>query len=407
MAPRLSRRMLLNLGTLGAAALTTAACSATAATPSLTARPKPTPTPTMTPSPKRPASRASYGPNGTHFPADVPWPGDTAATDLVAECDWVDISRKVQGLTASQVAAGVIIRVKPGTLPGAGAKSSSRAALSGVGQAVWTRNVLIVPRDGFGSVTISSTGIRFDQCARLSFFGFVSAGGFALTRCVSLQLGWSRFEYANITRGGRDLALYELVLGFRQNEEDTVGVRPTETFEMTNISRYGCVFGPSVKPAGSGAHCDTVQLEGTGTGSFGPFTSVDCIDYGSSNAVAVIHDRVVRAEYHHCLLLGEQLPWRVYPLRSGDYQGNPNAFAGGCRDVRLYDSVVAGPIGRLGYTEVHNTSLSYSPAANQQPRVSGAWTVDTGISGWTREQIMGLQEIPDYEIPTLRSLWRW
>lgn len=354
-----------------------------------------------------PQRQTSYGPNGTHFPDDLPWPGDVAPIDVEVECDWVAIARRVQALSAEQVALGVVIRVAPGILPGAGATSSARPALAQVGNQSWTRNVLIVPRDGYGTVQIADVGVRFEQCARLSFFGFTSAGGFVLTRCVSFQIGWSRFDAMSITRGGRDIAFYELIVGFRRNSEDTGSLRPTETFEMSNISRYGCVFGPSVKPADSDAHCDTLQLEGTGTGPFGPFLSVDCVDYGSSNATELLHDRLISAEYQHCLVLGGQLPWRVYALQPGDYQGDPNAFAGGCQDVRVIDSVVAGPVGRMGFTRVENSQLSYAPVDSQQPTSGGGWTVDTGISNWSAEQIMALQDVPDYEPATLTRIWAW
>ncbi|OCG75769.1 hypothetical protein [Microbacterium sediminis] len=354
-----------------------------------------------------PASSGSYGPNGTHFPPELPWPGAVAASDIEVECDWVQIARRIQALTPQQVEAGVIIRVAPGTLPGAGSGSSSRAVLAGVGNQEWPRNVLIVPRDGFGSVRIADIGARFDQCTRLSLFGFVSGGGFTLTRCVSMQIGWSRFDTANVTRGGRGIGFYELVVGFRRSDADTAAIRPTETFEMTDIVRYGCAFGPTVKPGGSGAHCDTLQLEGTGTGPFGPLLSVDCVDYGSSNAVFVLHTRVTRAEFQHCLVLGDGLPWQLFPLQPGDYDGRPNAFAGGCQDVRLYDSVVCGPIGSMRFTHVERTRLSYAPVESQQPSVSGRWEVDQAIAGWSRDDIMALQAVPDYEEETLRALWAW
>ncbi|WP_019180976.1 hypothetical protein [Microbacterium yannicii] len=406
------RRRFLSAGlllTLGAA---TASCAPVprraVTTPSAT--PSPTPSPATAGGEStsiRPAVSTSYGPNGTHFPEDLPWLGEVAAVEVEAECDWVDIARVVKRLTREDVAAGVMVRVAPGELPGAGAKSSSQPALGGIGDPEWQRNVVICPRDGFGSVRIADAGIRLDQCSKLSFFGFVSEGGLALTQCTGVQIGWSRFSSANITRGGADLAFYELVLGFRQNPEDTAGLRPTESFAMTNISRHGCVFGPSVKPAGSDAHCDTVQLEGTGDGAFGPFVSVDCVDYGSSNAAMLLHDRLVSAEYRHCMVLGGQLPWRVYPLQPGDYDGDPNAFSGGCRDVRLHDSIVAGAVGRMGFTVVENSTLSYAPVASQQPSGSGRWKVDASIAGWSRDEIMSHQELADYDEASLAALWRW
>ncbi|MET0830117.1 MAG: hypothetical protein ABWY26_11385 [Microbacterium sp.] len=411
MTSEFDRRSLLRGSLILGAASVLASCASSpdsSATPTPTAdTPTPTPTPTPRSSSVRPAAAASYGANGTHYPDDLPWLGDAAPVELVAECDWTDIARVVRGLDAADVAEGVVIRVKPGTLPGGGDGSSSPPVLAGIGDSAWTKNVLICPLEGFGSVEVAGEGFRLDMCARLSLFGLVSAGTLVMTQCVNMQVGWSRIAGMSITRGGRDIAFWELVLGFRQSADDTVGVRPTDQLEMTNISRHGCVFGPSVKPTGSDAHCDTIQLEGTGSGPFGPFLSIDCVDYGSSNAAELLQDKVSRADYEHCLILGGQLPWQVFPLRPGDYQGDPNAFAGGCQDVRLTDSVVVGAIGRMGFSNVQNTTLSYPPVDKQQPSDSGEWTVDEASATWTRAEIMALQQIPDYEIPTLRALWTW
>lgn len=414
MASAFDRRALLGGSLAVAAAGVLTACAGTprAENPSPTSgteSPSPTPSPTSgwKSTSSRPPPAVSFGPNGTHYPADLPWLGEAAALELTAECDWSDIARVINGLDAAAVEAGVIIRVKPGTLPGGGAGSSSPPVLAGAGDPEWARNVLICPLEGFASVTIDAAGMRWDQCSRLSLFGMVSAGTFVMTQCAQIQVGWSRFNGLSITRGASGVSLFELVLGFRQSEDDTVGIRPTEQFEMIDLARYGCVFGPSVKPADSGAHCDTIQLEGTGSGAFGPFRSVDCVDYGSSNAAELLHTQVLLAEYGHCLILGGQLPWQVYPLRPGDYEGNPNAFAGGCQDVRLTDCVVVGAVGKMGFTQVQNSTLSYEPVDKQQPRDVGSWTVDVSSDAWDRATIMSLQAIPDYEIPTLRALWSW
>lgn len=354
----------------------------------------------------RPRLSPSYGPNGTHFPDDVPWMGDTAPTELVAECDWQDIGSQISTLTAAQVAAGVVIRVRPGTLIGRGSNSGSPPILSALGDLTWGRNVLICPLEGFGSVTIDG-GIRLDKCARLSLYGFVSSEPFVLTQCACLQIGWSRFGAMNVTRGGTEIGFYELVVGFRRNPEDTAAVRPTEAYEMTDIVRSGCVFGPSVKPAGSGAHCDTIQLEGTGTGDFGPLFTEDCVDFGSSNAAELLSSGLERAEYRHSLILAGQLPWTVFPLEPGDYEGEPNAFSGGCPDVRLVDCVVVGAVGRMGFTHVRETTLSYQPQSSQQPRDEGEWIVDESSAAWTGDHIMSLQSLPDYSNESLAATWAW
>lgn len=414
MAPPIARRTLLQGSLLVGVAGVLTACgvpSEPAPTPSPS---EPTGTPTSAVPPPatqgaggaRPAAAESYGVNGTHYPAELPWLGDQAATEIVAECDWDDIADKIGSLTADQVAAGAVIRVLPGTLQGQGGGSGSPAVMTSLGSPDWTRNVLICPRDGFTSVMVSGEGMRIDKCANLSLFGFQCAGGLTLTQCDGVQIGWGRFDTAGVTQGGVDIAFYEIVVGFRQDEKDTAGVRPTDEFAMTNIQRYGCVFGPSVKPADSGSHCDTIQFEGTGSGPFGPIVCVDCVDYGSSNAVYQMSGPT-QAEFRHCLILGGQTPWQVYPLRPGDYEGKPNAFSGGCPDVRVYDSAVVGAVGSTTFTVVENSTLSYSPQPSQQATDTGSWTVEEASTDWDRAQIMGMQAVADYELPTLRALWTW
>lgn len=372
--------------------------------------PLPTPSPTSAgPSiiTSRPAVVTAYGPNGTHFPVATPWLGEAAEVELEAECSWDSIAYQVDSLTAEQVAAGAVVRVAPGTLIGRGDGSSRDPMLAELGDASWTRNVLICPRDGYGTVTVVEAGFRIDKCRRLSLFGFTGVDvGIVLTECSDMELGWGSWSSLGITRGGERIGLYELVLGFRRNPQDTFGIRPTDSNAMIDIQRHGCVFGPSVKPDGDKAHCDSLQLEGTGNGAFGPFLSYDCVDVGSSNAAVLLHTAVSRAEFHHSMILGEQVPWQLFPLEAGDYPGNPNAFAGGALDVQLYDSIVCGPIGRLGYTHVVNSVLSYAPQARQRPSVEGAWTVDPSISQWTAADVYGRMST-DLTPESLAGLWRW
>ena len=286
-------------------------------------------------------------------------------------------------------------------------KSGSRPVLEGIGKSTWTRNVLICPRDGYGTVTMVDQGFRLNKCKRLSFFGFTGPTvGWVLTNCTRMQMGWGIWSTVNITQSGTAIGLYELVVGFRRDENDTVGIRPTGRTKLTNLTRFGCVFGPSVKRAGSSAHSDTVQLEGTGTGTFGGFTSTDCIDFGSSNAAYIAHTRLNRLEFRHCLVLAGTLPWKIYPLEAGDYQGKPNALGGGCRDARFYDSHVVGSLGGLRYTHVQNTRVNYTPQSSQRPRNSGSWTVDPSMTNWTREDIMAIAGT-DFTNESYEQYWTW
>lgn len=413
MTPSLDRRAFVRLFGTGVGAVglgqVLASCAADAepvASPTATAPATEAPSVAATGARPRPTTTTSYGPNGTHFPRATPWPGDTAATEIEVECTWAAIAAAIRELGYPEVAEGVVIRVQPGELVGQGSRSGSTPVLDSLGRTDWERNILICPRDGYGTVTLGGEGFRLEQCARLSLFGFVSEVGFVLTQCADIEIGWSRVATANITRGGTTLRMFELVCGFRRDPEDTAAVRPTDNYLMTDIERHGCLFGPSVKPADSDAHCDTIQAEGTGAGTFGPLLTRDSVDYGSSNAAELLHTQVTRATYEHCLILADRLPWEVYPLESGDYDGTPNAFSGGCQDVRLSDSVVVGAIGRLGYTHVTNTTLNYQPQPTQHPRESGQWEVDAASGTWNREQILALQPT-DGSDAALSELWRW
>ena len=154
-----SRRSFVRLLAVAAPAAATAMCAptqksgaptATASVPSSSATAAaPTAAPAAIVGAARPAVVRSFGPNGTHWPAHTPWIGDAVTTVEVA-CTWAAIRTALLAVTASKAAAGVHIKVRPGTLPGLGASSGSKAVLQGLGSAQWSKNVLISPRDGWG-----------------------------------------------------------------------------------------------------------------------------------------------------------------------------------------------------------------------------------------------------------------
>src|SRR6478735_11977881 len=103
------RRTLLQLG-VAAPVLALAACSTPTVAPGTT----PVPTPSLSPPPtparvntERPKTKRSFGPNGTHYPADQLWLGETAETEIEIECTWVALTRVINSLTPEQVEKGV------------------------------------------------------------------------------------------------------------------------------------------------------------------------------------------------------------------------------------------------------------------------------------------------------------
>jgi hypothetical protein len=354
-----------------------------------------------------PTVAQSYGPNGAHYPDDVGWLGNAAPHELEADCSWPSITGAFRSLKPSEIAEGATIRVRPGTLIGAGAGSSKPPVLSSLGDIAGVGQVLVCPRDGYGSVRVEGQGIRIDNCHGLALFGIDGPDVEAyFTSCSRLSVGWGIWSGMSFTRFGRDIALYEVVLGFRRGEDDTFAVRPTDGGSMTDLRRFGCVFGPTVKNEASEAHCDTIQLERTGSGEFGPFTSVDCVDFGSSNAVVQAHDRLSTLQYEHSLILGGTLPWTIFPLQPGDYVGDPNGFSGNCMDVRLSDSTVNGAVGRTNFTRVVGSTIGYPVVASQQPTVEGAWGVDPGVARWSGDDIRAVAGT-DFSRESLSSNWTW
>ena len=100
----------------------------------------------------------SFGPNGTHWPSLVPTPfmyDDNVANTIVVDPNWNAIKNAINSLSDAQVAAGALILVKPGTLPGNGAGSGSVPMLQDIGSLTWNQRVTVAPRDGYGTVNIT------------------------------------------------------------------------------------------------------------------------------------------------------------------------------------------------------------------------------------------------------------
>ena len=89
-----------------------------------------------------PVRVASYGANGTHWPSLIPTPfmyDDTVPNIIDVSCNWQAISNAIVSVTPAQAAAGVLIRLVPGTLTGKGAGASNAAMLNNIGSSSWHR----------------------------------------------------------------------------------------------------------------------------------------------------------------------------------------------------------------------------------------------------------------------------
>ena len=367
----------------------------------------------------RPTLVRSFGPNGTHYPASTPWFTETSGITVVdVACTWAAIAAGVNGLTDAQANAGARIRVAPGTLTGSGAATSSAAVLSNLGNAAWTKNVLIMPRDGWDTVKISG-GFKLTNCKRISWFmpGDHTSGVFYLgPGCDRTYIGWGKYHSGNIKESGTDCGTYEVVVGFRQapgNQDSFQGWPYQGT--ITGMEHHGSTFGPAVKLIDDTGHCDTVQYEAIGSNASlaGTFLHRDCVMYGSSNQtfqLAGPGGPGWNLTLDKCLVLGSLVWTRIFPIQSDWYDptGNPtNGLGGGNALVNVADSFIVGKSNAQRYGTVSNTRIA-STGTMPVP-TSGAFIEDASIANWTAADIYSrtLEVHTATGINNLKNIWKW
>ncbi|MDR1010630.1 MAG: carboxypeptidase regulatory-like domain-containing protein [Opitutaceae bacterium] len=157
-----------------------------------------------------PAEIASRGPNGTHWPSNIPTPfmyDITVPHVIEVDCSWEAIQNALAAVTDDMAAAGTLIRVKPGALyanyAGNG-NSPTQIKLGNVGSTAWPRRVTIAPRDGYGSVRVEKSetdsakgSFQIAHVYNVCFAGF-SATGMGFRQCDGLAVAWSDTGYLNI-----------------------------------------------------------------------------------------------------------------------------------------------------------------------------------------------------------------
>ncbi|NQX12440.1 hypothetical protein HQQ80_12440 [Microbacteriaceae bacterium VKM Ac-2855] len=407
---------------VAATAALSSSSSAPSASPSRAAATTPAPTPTTTvaalPNSGAPAMEsvpeavASFGPNGTHWPSDTPWITGTVDVELQVPCTWAAISAAITQIVQNTPAeATARILVAPGILPGAGAASGSAATLRDVGSLDRATRILVYPRDGYGTVTVEGSW-RWARVFGVAFGGIVTRGGFMATGCSGSAFARIKVDAAHNVYGAdgveytENIELVEVVVPAAQlRNEDVSGMRtPTDgTGSLRQVTRIACYTAPGYMEAGSSAHTDTVQFSGQNNNYYGEFTSIDCIDFASTNTAFQIGS-APSVRFEHCLVVGGSVGKAVHPLPDGaDTGGSHSAVNGpgesyGCT---AFDSTFIGAMGDATWAEVRRSRVGYV-SSGAAPR-SGRWTVDGGILDWSAERIRDLSPTPDDAY--LASIW--
>jgi hypothetical protein len=360
-----------------------------------------------------PTEVSSFGPNGTHWPSLLPTPFlyDTSVPNIImVNCTWSAISTALAGVTSTQAAAGVLILVAPGDLPGNGSGSSSTPVLQNLGSTAWTKRVTIAPRDGYGTVTIGVTanvGARIHNVHGVCFAGFI-ASALRPSACVNSAIAWTKITKWLGVSGSTNLdssnmELVEVVLPtFLVQDSDSAQCASSTGGDLNNFRFIGCYIAPSYRSTGS-AHTDTLQFFGTGAYSNMYFR--DTAIFASSNCAIQTGD-LAGLELRHCYIAAQAPALSRYPFPSGYTPPNSldvtKTFNGGGSGFKVYDSIF---IGRMPYSTspwslVSNTRVTEAVAL--APGGTGSWTVDSTLATSVPDDF-------DVEMPTdsyLLSIWQ-
>lgn len=230
-----------------------------------------------------PSPTPSFGPNGTHWPVDTPRSGHANVINVA--CSWSAIQSAIGAVTALQAAQGTVIRVAPGSLVGSLETTSSTgtAALQNVGSDAWATKVLVVPRDGYGTVVTGNH--KFQNVRGVTVARFVGES-WMLRDCGNFNVA-----HTKLNRGLKTFAdtmtvtncnAYEVaMINSRADEEDSCQYRAAGGNQIRQCTWEGCYLAPLFRPTGSSSHLDTLQM--FGNGYYRGLTLRDCLFFGSNN----------------------------------------------------------------------------------------------------------------------------
>ncbi|WP_438479229.1 hypothetical protein [Oleiharenicola lentus] len=358
-----------------------------------------------------PTRVASFGPNGTHWPSLLPTPfmyDPSVANIIDVACTWTAIRNAILTVTPEMAAAGVLIRVAPGELPGNGSGATSTPVIQNVGSATWTKRVTVAPRDGYGTVQIgiaANIGARIHNVHGVCFAGFI-ARALRPSACVNSAIAWTKITVwlgasASTNMNSSNMEFVEVVLpNLDLTGDDNAQVATSTNGTVDNFQFIGCYFAPDYRANGS-QHSDTLQFQGSSAYSNAVFR--DTAMFSSSNC-AIQTGSLAGLIMEHCYIAALAPALSRYPYPVGYTPPNPDdvgkPFNGGGTDFRIRDSIL---IGRMtGYTSATIAEVTNTRATQGTTVASGAWTIDSSLLTSTPE---------DFGVPLptdayLNSIWQ-
>lgn len=356
-----------------------------------------------------PGGGASYGPDGTHWPTDTPQAGHVHVVDVAAS--WSAIATAINAVTPTQAAEGVLIRVAPGTLG-----EGTSVIPGGAGSSAWPQNVLVQPRDGWGTTNLGSdttiVGVH-----GVTFARFNVGGRLKLTDCSHTNWCWSKVgvglrTYA-VGETVVDCNIYEAVLpNAVVSTEDSIGYAAVYPGVINGNAWVGCYAAPLFRPEGSSAHLDTFQMFGTGGGDYRGLTFIDSALFGSSNCALQLGGGEGDTPYltlDHSLVVSQAMAvqTRYSPAPVGavePYTAQAINGAGEPYELRASnETVVLGSMHVTEWASVTDSTTSHDAAPVNNPSLVGGWVYDSDLVTMTPAQLDAI--CPDPTDTYLAGIW--
>ena len=376
---------------------------------------EPTPTPTM-PAAAPGASTGAFGPDGSHWPANTPKPGEPFGTVVDVACDWAAIGKAIASVSDAQVAAGVHVRVAPGTLPGFGASSGSQPVLKNVGTGAASKNILVSPSQGWGSVTIADSSRLLN--VKGVTFARINARFVLLTDCSRTSWAQSKVSYGFRMAASngvvRQCNAYEVVMADAKIDiNDPFGFAAGSGSLITESVWEGCYCAPVFRPAGATDHIDSLQMYGNG--AYRGLTVRDSTIFGALNSAMQLggpksQDTEVGTPFFtldHSILTSQIVATRVrYAAPDGAYQPRiGQAINGSGESGQLFarDSFVFGSMYTTQWGAVENSFTSYNKAPANNPSLVGAWQYDSQLTSVGADWFDARTPVPTDDV--LARIW--
>ncbi len=402
--PPLARRTLIQ-AIAGGAVLTVAGCTQERPSPTADSSRTPSASPASAEEMELPADveGVPFGPDGTHWPKHTPRP-DRSLPSVQVACDWDSIRTAIAAVTPGQAANGLQLLVAPGTLP----DLAGRDVLTHAGRVDWKRNVLVLPRDGWGTVTMTGqtrlTAVHGVTFARFNA-EFVGLHDCSRTAWVHSKLGQGLRIYAEAGDVTHCDVYEAVVLEAKVAEQDPFAYVAGAGRTLHNSTWEGCYGAPIYRPSGSRAHLDTLQM--FGGGFYRGLVLRDTVLFGAHNSalqLGGLNDGDPREgtpfmSLDHCLLVSQTAANVTrYPAPDGaELPPRDQVINGAGEPGQLYAtrSVVIGTMYTTQWAEVTRSYTSAERAVQGNKAAKGGWGFDQDLVNPSNKLLDKMTHTPD------------